>query len=151
MGIVLAHSGLDLGEIERAVGAVGQGARMHAAQRRRTALFVVEDMRLRTEDHLVPAPAMGHDGDQVAHGAAGHEQRRLHAQALRGEPLEFVDGGVFAVDVVADLGPHHGLAHGLGRLGQRVAAHVDDRIAGFFACHRITLLCLAMCRFVAAR
>ena len=39
--------------------------------------------------------------------------------------FEAVDGGVLAVDVVADLGLHHGAPHGGRGLGDGVAAQID--------------------------
>ena len=39
-----------------------------------------------------------------------------------------VDGGVFAVNVVADFGFHHGAPHGGGGLGDGVAAQVDHAV-----------------------
>ena len=62
------------------------------------------------------------DGDLVAHGAGGDEDRGLSAEDRGGLLLEPVDGGVFAVDVVANFGCGHGLAHGWGGLGDGVAA-----------------------------
>ena len=88
--------------------------------------LVPEDVGLVSHDDLIAALAVGEDGHQVAHGAAGHEEAGFLAEHLGSAFLEAVDGGVFAVDVVADLGASHGLPHGLGGLGDGVAAQVDD-------------------------
>ena len=65
------------------------------------------------------------DRDLVAHRARGHEHGRLLAGHLGGPLLQRVDGGIFAEDVVTDLGPVHGLAHLRGRLRDRVTAQID--------------------------
>ena len=66
------------------------------------------------------------DRDGVAHGAGGDEQGGLFAGDLGGALLQPVDGGVFAVDVVADLGASI-MARRISRggLGDGVAAQID--------------------------
>ena len=65
-------------------------------------------------------------GDLVAHGAGGDEERRLHAGRRRPLLFQTVDGRVLAEDVVADLGLGHGPAHlGVGA-GHGVGAQVDQ-------------------------
>ena len=49
---------------------------------------------------------------QVGLRAAGREQAGFEAEVAREPLLQRVDGGVFTVDVVADLGAEHRLAHG---------------------------------------
>ena len=61
----------------------------------------------------------------VAHRAGGDEEGGLFAQPRRRQLFQLVDGWVFAVDVVADLGVIHRLAHGGRRVGDGVAAQVD--------------------------
>ena len=58
-----------------------------------------------------PRGEVGHQGDEVAHRAAGDEQAGLLAGQLGGALLERDDGRVVAEDVVADLGVGHGPAH----------------------------------------
>ena len=79
---------------------------------------------------LVARLAVDADADLVAHRAGGDEQRRLLAEQVGDALLEPVDGGVFAEDVVADLGGGHGGAHGGRGAGDRVAAEVDHGKAG---------------------
>ena len=54
------------------------------------------------------------DGNLVAHGAGRDKQRCLAAKDLRGAGFQAIDGGVFAVNVVAHFGCSHGGAHGRG-------------------------------------
>src|SRR5580658_6001793 len=68
------------------------------------------------------------DGDGIAHGAGGDEQRRLFAGDLRGAALQTIDGGVFAVNIVAHFGFHHGAAHRGRRLGDGIAAKIDHAV-----------------------
>jgi hypothetical protein len=68
---------------------------------------------------------MDFDGDGVAHCSGGNEERRLFAEDLSGSPLQQVDGGVLAVDVVADLGRGHGAPHLLCWLSDRVTPQID--------------------------
>ena len=75
--------------------------------------------------HLVAAPGQEPDRDLVAHRARRDEERRLHPQELGRALFQPVDGRILAVDVVADLGLRHGLAHLRGRLGDGVGAQVD--------------------------
>ena len=86
-------------------------------------------MRARLADDLLAVLGVQLDGDGVSHGAGRHEQARLLAEDLGGAPLQPVDGGVFAVHVVADLGLRHGAPHGGGRAGDGVAAQID-KLAG---------------------
>jgi len=65
-----------------------------------------------------------HDGQQVAHGPRGDEERGLLADGPGGEFLELADGGVLAEDVVADRRAAHGPAHGRRGPGDGVGAEV---------------------------
>ena len=85
----------------------------------------VEDVAGLVRHHLVAAPAMGEDGDDVAHGARGQEHRRFLAQQRRHAVAERVDGRVVAVLLVADLGAHHGVLHRRRRAGLGVGVEVD--------------------------
>ena len=70
------------------------------------------------------------NGDLVAHGAGRNEDRGLAIEDLGSGALESVDGGVFRVDVVADLRRGHGFAHGGCRTRDGVAAKIDRHAAG---------------------
>ena len=65
------------------------------------------------------------DGDLVAHGAAGQEDRRLLAEERGHAVAERPDGGVAAVLLVADLGFRDRGAHRGCRPGLRVRIEVD--------------------------
>lgn len=63
--------------------------------------FVVVDVRLVTQQHLHAACAVGHHGQQVAHGARGHKEGCLFVEELCSRGLEGVERGVFSVHIVA--------------------------------------------------
>ncbi len=95
---------------------------------RRVAASLVEVVvRAGVEDDLVAGFRLRLDADEVAHGARGHEQRRLLAEQRGHRLLQPVDGGVLAVDVVADRRGHHGGEHGRGGHGDGVGTEVDGR------------------------
>ena len=76
-------------------------------------------------DHFFPVPRVQLDADGVAHGAGGQKQRRLLAKHLRDALFQSSDGGILAVNVVADLGLGHGAPHGGSRFGYGIAAQID--------------------------
>jgi hypothetical protein len=117
--------GCELVEVEFAVVGVANGSEDHAAQRSRAARLVEIGVGARAEHRLGAARAMHQHRDQVAHRTAGDQQRRLLAHRGRRHRLEPVNGGVFAVDVVAQLGARDCLAHFRSRQGHRVAAQID--------------------------
>ena len=61
----------------------------------------------------------------IPHGAAGQKEPGLTAEDLRGARFQAIDGGILAVDVVANLGRSHGGAHRGRWLGDGVAAQID--------------------------
>ena len=85
-------------------------------------------------DHVLTAPR--HDGgprrrqdahgDLVGHDAGGHEQGGGLAHPVRERLLERADGGILAVVVVTDDRIGHRAPHRGRRLGDGVAAKVDD-------------------------
>ena len=87
-------------------------------------------MGRRVADDLVARPGERPEGELVPHGAGGDEEPRLLAEEPGHLLLEAVHGGVLAEDVVAHLGPRHGGAHRLGRLGHGVGAEVDGGHGG---------------------
>ena len=123
------HAVADLGGGEEpALGGDGQG--LHPAEDGGAPAFVVEDVRIPVEDDLLAVTRLGEDGNQVALGAGGDEERRLFAREARRQLLETTDGRVFLPDVVADLGARHGLAHRRRRQRQRVGAEIHDVMHG---------------------
>ena len=110
--------------IERAVGRI-EAAQLQAAEGRRAALLVVDDVGLRVQEELITAPCLRVQRRLVGLGAAGEIERRLLTEQCRRTLLEPDDGGVIAQHVVADLGLEHGLAHTGAGPGDGVAAQVD--------------------------
>jgi len=84
--------------------------------------FPIEQVRARIADDLLAVRGVQLDGDGVAHGAGGQEERGFFAGDFGGALFESVDGGVFAINIVAHFGVCHGVAHGLGGLGYGIAA-----------------------------
>jgi hypothetical protein len=108
------------------VPAAGVGhARHDAGERAHRRELVAHNVAAALDENLVPAGGQDPDGDRVAHRARGNEEGRLHSQSLRGAGLEAVDGRVFAVDVVPDLGFGHRLPHVGSRPGDGVGPEVD--------------------------
>ncbi|NJK31218.1 MAG: creatininase family protein [Deltaproteobacteria bacterium] len=87
--------------------------------------LVMENVRLRVEDHLVARLSVDHQRDQVGHVAADRQHRRRLAHRGGGEGLEAQDRWVLAVGVVAERCGGEGLEHRGGREGLGVAAEVD--------------------------
>src|SRR5437660_1463602 len=83
----------------------------------RTTALICVSMRLRTEESLGPAWTMSQHRREIAHRAARHQHRRLLAHYRRGNPLELVDCGILAVDVIAERRARDRLTHLIG--GQR--------------------------------
>ena len=126
-GMVLvgfAYGGTDGVGGERAVGVDLDGPGGGAGECGGTGCLVEVDVVVAADDELVAAPTVGEDGGEVALGARGEEQGGFLAGEFGDVVLEAVDGGVLAVDVVADVGGCHGLAHGGGGHREGVAAEV---------------------------
>jgi hypothetical protein len=121
----------DLVDVHGAVGVIPDGLGVHAADGGDPAVLVDVDVRVVAEDGLAaPDVAVHEDGDEVAHGARGHEERGLLAHERGHLRLEALRGRVDAHDVVVDLGRGHGCTHGLRGLGDRVRPEVHH-----LACH----------------
>ena len=103
----------------------GDGPELAAGELGDHAHLPVEHVSARLADDLLAGAGVEADGDLVAHGAGGDEDGGFPGEDLGGARFEVVDGWVFGVDVVADLGVRHGLAHGRGGLGEGVAAEID--------------------------
>ena len=124
--IIGAHRRFDVLQVNGAVRSVGHRARVNPADGRRSALFVVKNMGLVPENHLVAPAAVNQLTDQVGHGAAGHQQGRRFARPFGRHFLQAFHGGVFAINVVSDFGFGHGFSHPLGGRGDGVAAQIDE-------------------------
>src|SRR5262249_45980096 len=61
----------------------------------------------------------------IRHGARRHKQGGLFAEHLRAALLQAIDGRVFAINVVADFGFEHCLAHRGSGFGNGVATEID--------------------------
>jgi len=81
---------------------------------------------LLTDDVLVAALAMGHQPQQIAHGARRNEQRCGKAQPFGQFGFQSIDGRIFAIYVVTGGGGGHRVEHAGGRLGDGVAAKIDN-------------------------
>lgn len=119
-----AEARLEVGEEKRAVGLIGKLAGVNPADGRYSARFVEEGVGFVAEHDFVAALAVGEEGGEVAHGAAGDEEGGFFTCAGGGEFLQAVDGGVFGVDIVANFGFGHGFAHSGGGAGDGVGAEV---------------------------
>jgi hypothetical protein len=117
-----------LPQIEGAIRTELQGLRLDAAQYRRATAFVFVGVRLLADDVFVPALAMAQQGDEVALGAAADEHRGFHAEHVGGEGFEFIDGRIFAIDIVAHLRGGHGTAHRRSRSGDGVASQINHGV-----------------------
>ena len=120
-----AQGGAQMVGLDQAVGAALDEAQRDAPQGRRRTPLVVGDVASGLGQDLVAGLGVEAQGELVAHGPAGDEECRLLAQDLGRAALERPDGGILAIDVVADLGRGHGGAHGGRRPGERVAPEVD--------------------------
>ena len=86
-------------------------------------------VRLLLKEHLVSPVGVGHQGAGIAHRARRHVECGFHAHFFGRQFLQAVDRWVFAVHIVAQWRTGHGLSHGLGRQGNRVAAQVYCLVA----------------------
>ena len=82
-------------------------------------------MRAGFDQHLIARLRVQPHGKLVGHRPGRHKHRRLLAQKLGGEPLQLIDGGIIAKDIIADRGlgdrpPHRGRG-----LRDGIAAQVD--------------------------
>jgi hypothetical protein len=126
MRIVGLDRGLDLGEVERAVGPVGNGLGLDGTEHRGAARLVAVAVRFLAENDLVAALAVAHQGREVGLGARGEEERRLEAEDLGRARLQAVDRGIVAEDVVPQLGLEHRAAHPGRRARDGIRAQVYD-------------------------
>jgi hypothetical protein len=80
----------------------------------------------------------------IPHRPCGYEDRSFAAKSLRGFTLQAIDRGVFTINIVADLGGGHRLAHGWGGAGHGVAAQVDHNVRSLLCFVLPDLLCRRM-------
>ena len=120
----LADAGLDLAGRQHAA-VTGDGAQLHAGQHGSAAGFVPDDMAVVAQDDFIAALAMRHQRQLVAEVAGRHEQGGFLAEDAGGQGFQLLHGRIVTVDIIADLGMEHRLAHGRGRLGNGIAADVD--------------------------
>ena len=125
VGIVGFDGRFDVGPFDSSVWSLGQGLRLNAAQNGRTATFPSIGVGHLADDVFIAPVAVRHERTQIALRAAGHEQGRLKSQVRRDALLQPVDGGIVPEHIVAHFRAQHGLAHGRGRAGDRVASQVD--------------------------
>jgi len=116
----------DLIQIQRTVGLHFHRLRLDRAEHRRATAFVLIGVRLLADDVFVATFAVRHQAQQVAHGAGRHEQRSGEPQALRQFRLQTIDRRIFAVDIVTGGRRCHRVEHGRSRLGNGVAAKIDN-------------------------
>ncbi len=88
--------------------------------------LIIENVRSRLGNHFLAGLRQGANRNLVSHGACGHKQRCLAAKRLRRAPLQQVDRGILAVNVVADFSRSHRRAHLQRRLGYRVRTQIND-------------------------
>src|SRR5215472_3707768 len=69
----------------------------------------IDEMSTLFADDLLAVMRMALHGDLVAHSPSGHEDGRFALEDPRGKLLQAIDGGIFAVNIIADLGFGHGL------------------------------------------
>ena len=74
---------------------------------------------------LVPGRRLRADSDLIGHRTAGHEAGGFFAKEIRASLLEPVYGGVITQNVITQWGLHHRQLHGVGGLGDCVAAEVN--------------------------
>ncbi len=106
----------------------GDGADQAAREPGHHGELVIEQMGARIADDFLAVLGVQFDRDGVAHGAGGDEQGGFFAGDFGGALFQAIDGGVFAIDVVADFGFGHGAAHGGRGLGDGIAAQIDHAV-----------------------
>ena len=87
--------------------------------------FVKIDVCTLFADDFVAVVRPDLDGNEIAHAASGNKKRGFLGENFGGAFLEEIDGGIFAVDVIADISGGHGLTHFVRRARDSVAAEID--------------------------
>ena len=119
--------GRDRGAHVRAVEAAAAPERLHlhAPESGGRTGLVEQDVRVFPGEQHVAGLRQRAQRRLIPHGSGGDEERRGLAEQLGGARLQPIDARVFAVDVVADLGARHRLAHRRRRPGHGIAAQVE--------------------------
>jgi hypothetical protein len=126
VGIVRFDGVFNVGQGQAAVWLVVQRLRLHAAKHRRAAAFPAVGVRHLADDVFVAALAVAEDSAEVALRAGGHKHRGLKPQQVGYLGLQGIDARVVTKHVVTQRRRVHGRPHGCGRLGDGVAAQIDD-------------------------
>ena len=110
----------------------GAGDRTRQASRDRgdRGELVEVDVGALLADYFARRRRPAFDGEEVAHATGGDEERGFLFEKFGGALLQAIDGGVLAVDIVADFGFGHGAAHGGSWLCDGVAAKINGRESG---------------------
>ncbi len=120
---------LDVLERHRPIRAHLDGLRLDTAEHCSASGLVAEGVCRLADQVLVAALAMGEDAAEIGLRTTRYEHAGFHAEEVGHVAFEFIHRRIFPVDVVADIGRHHGCSHRLGRLGQRVTSKIDHRLA----------------------
>ena len=100
------------------------GAKLDARNDRRRADLVLYDVTLVVQNHLAASPAMGEQGQLIAEGTGGNQQRRLLADQLSCVGFQLIHRRVLTIHVIPHRRFGHGPAHLRSRPGHRIGAEV---------------------------
>src|SRR3974377_1632724 len=120
--------GSDLFPSEDAILAGSDGARHAAGDGRHGGKLVEINVAAFFANHFVTVVGPNANRDEITHTTCGNEQGRFLVEDLGRAFLKSIDGGIFAVDIVTDLGGGHGLTLFFAGAGDRIAAQVDDAV-----------------------
>ena len=90
----------------------GHPMELYAGEGAGCPLLIANDVRLAFGDDFLARLCVTADRQLIGHRSGWDEQGGLFAEEPGHHLLESIDGGVFAVYVVADLSARHRLAHG---------------------------------------
>ncbi|MNL28515.1 hypothetical protein D3C87_1501600 [compost metagenome] len=124
--IVRFDRGGDLRQVQRAIGLHFQWLWLDRAEHGRAATFVLIGVRLLTDDVFVAAFAMGHQTQQIAHGAGRHKQGCGKTESVGQLRFQMIDRRILTINVIPRGGGGHCVEHAGGRLGDGVAAKIDN-------------------------
>ncbi len=94
-------------------------------QRRGAAGLVQHRMRQLLKQDFVSGPAVHRESHLIAHRAGGKKKRRLLTQEIGDNVLQEIDGGIFALLLVADFRLAHEPPHRRRRTGDGIAEQID--------------------------
>jgi hypothetical protein len=120
---------------EGAIGVV-EGMELDPGISSRSPVLVNYDVLARSCDDHVTWPGQQPDGQLVGHSSGRDIQSGVLADTSGEYFLQFVDRGIFGIDVVAHLGIGHGPPHLRGRPRHRVRSQVDHGIRGYLGLTR---------------